>query len=256
MSISEPRTLPLVVAAASDAPEAAEHAERLAARLGCPSIEANAVPEEAWCLQTGDRLTLFPPAASKLPPLQPDFLRGPMGHRLRRGRHAAPMLARACAVNAGAPPSVLDLTAGLGRDGMLLAAIGCRVTLVERHPLVALLLEDALARAARELDWVAQRVRLIPADALDCELQPAEVVYLDPMFPPRGKQALVKKEMQLFHRLVGRDEDADALFERGRQLALKRLVVKRPRKAPPLAGMRPSGRIEGKTTRYDLYPAT
>ncbi len=245
-----------MVAAASDAPQAAEHADRLAARLDCPRVEANAVPDEAWCLQTGERLTLVPPADSGLPPLQPDFLSGAMGHRLRQGRHAAPMLARACVMRGETPTTVLDLTAGLGRDGMLLAAIGCRVTLVERHPLVALLLEDALARAARELDWVRERVRLIPADALDCELQPADVVYLDPMFPPRSKQALVKKEMQLFHRLVGRDEDAEALFERGRQLALHRLVVKRPRKAPPLAGMRPAGRIEGKTTRYDLYPAT
>ena len=40
-----------------------------------------------------------------------------------------------------------------------------------------------------------------------------EVVYLDPMFPLRIKSAQVKKEMQVFHQLIGKDVDADLLLQ-------------------------------------------
>jgi 16S rRNA (guanine1516-N2)-methyltransferase len=42
---------------------------------------------------------------------------------------------------------VIDGTAGLGKDAFVLAGLGCKVTLVERHPVVVALLADGLARA-------------------------------------------------------------------------------------------------------------
>ena len=45
-------------------------------------------------------------------------------------------------------PSVLDATAGLGRDAMLLASLSCSVTAVERSPILGAMLRDALERAA------------------------------------------------------------------------------------------------------------
>jgi 16S rRNA (guanine1516-N2)-methyltransferase len=42
---------------------------------------------------------------------------------------------------------VLDATAGLGKDAFVLASLGCQMTLIERQPLIAALLEDGLARA-------------------------------------------------------------------------------------------------------------
>jgi 16S rRNA (guanine1516-N2)-methyltransferase len=41
--------------------------------------------------------------------------------------------------------------------------------------------------------------------------------------------------MRVFQSLVGPDLDADGLLEPARQLATKRVVVKRPDYAPPLA---------------------
>ena len=73
------------------------------------------------------------------------------------------------------------------------------------------------------------------------------------MFPPRSKSALVKKEMRVFHALVGSDDDADELLPAALRVARKRVVVKRPRIAPALEGARPSHVLAGKRNRYDIY---
>jgi 16S rRNA (guanine1516-N2)-methyltransferase len=79
------------------------------------------------------------------------------------------------------------------------------------------------------------------------------VVFLDPMFPPREKSALVKKEMRAFHDVVGADDDADALLAPALALAKHRVVVKRPGYAEFLAGKKPTMSIEGKNNRFDVY---
>ena len=84
--------------------------------------------------------------------------------------------------------------------------------------------------------------------------EPPQVIYLDPMFPHRDKTALVKKEMRLFRPLVGADQDAPALLAAALALASHRVVVKRPRKAPCIEGPKPSYALEGKSSRYDIYP--
>lgn len=66
-----------------------------------------------------------------------------------------------------------------------------------------------------------------------------QVIHLDPMFPSRDKSALVKKEMRLFKPLVGADDDAPDLLAAALALATHRVVVKRPRKAPSIAGATP-----------------
>ena len=81
-----------------------------------------------------------------------------------------------------------------------------------------------------------------------------DVVFLDPMFPEKRKNAAPKKEMAAFHFLVGADADADALLPLALQVAQRRVVVKRPRHAPVLAGVKPSLVLEGESTRFDIYP--
>jgi 16S rRNA (guanine1516-N2)-methyltransferase len=80
-----------------------------------------------------------------------------------------------------------------------------------------------------------------------------DVVVLDPMFPERGKSALVKKPMRLFHSLVGTDPDADGLLEWAMAKARRRVVVKRPLHAPALGGLTPSLSYKGKAVRFDVY---
>lgn len=159
---------------------------------------------------------------------------------------------------------MVDATAGLGRDAFILASLGARVTMIERSPVLAALLEDGLRRLEADTALSALvQLRLVHANAIAWLQQQAtdpahrpQVVYLDPMYPHRSKSALVKKEMRALRALVGDDDDAAQLLQAARQCALQRVVVKRPKGAPLLDANRPSGNVQSKNTRYDIYPAS
>jgi 16S rRNA (guanine1516-N2)-methyltransferase len=73
------------------------------------------------------------------------------------------------------------------------------------------------------------------------------------MFPHSVASAEAKKEMKLFRSLVGADVDENELWARADALARCRVVVKRPAKAPPLAGKKPTYILTGKANRFDIY---
>lgn len=69
----------------------------------------------------------------------------------------------------------------------------------------------------------------------------------------RDRKSAVKKDMQMFHALVGNDEDADALLAPALQAARKRVVVKRPQHADFLAGSKPNQQVISNKQRFDIY---
>jgi len=195
-------------------------------------------------------------------PIQVDFVGGKAAHRRQYGGGKSQLIAKAVGLKTGVKPRVLDATAGLGGDAFVLAGLGCEMLMMERHPVVAALLQDGLERALSDPDAaeVTSRMTLVPgnstesmADAIgDTGFSP-QVIYLDPMFPAREKSASVKKEMKLFHQLVGFDTDEADLLATALELATHRVVVKRPRKAPAIEGVAPTYVLEGKSSRYDIY---
>jgi 16S rRNA (guanine1516-N2)-methyltransferase len=62
----------------------------------------------------------------------------------------------------------------------------------------------------------------------------------------------VRKEHKWLRDLVGDDVDALELFDVARHTATKRVVVKRPDRAPPLVP-NSAASILGKLVRYDIY---
>ncbi len=76
-----------------------------------------------------------------------DFLSSALSYRREHGGGIKQALARAVGIKPGIRPSIIDATAGLGKDGFLLASLGCYVTMIERSPLLAALLSDGLERA-------------------------------------------------------------------------------------------------------------
>ncbi|EIJ44075.1 N6-adenine-specific methylase [Beggiatoa alba B18LD] len=189
-----------------------------------------------------------------------DFIGGRVGYRRQQGGGKNQPLGRAIGLKKNATPRIIDATAGLGRDAFVLACLGCRITLVERSPVVAALLHDGLQRAQQDPETaeIITRIKLIHQDASDylAHLPPDEkpdVIYLDPMYPHRDKSALVKKEMRIFRQLVGEDLDADKLLPLACGNAKQRVVVKRPRLAPFLAETKPTVSIESPNTRFDVY---
>lgn len=187
-----------------------------------------------------------------------DFIGGAVGHRFRTEGGRGNALARACGFSKGTVPSVIDATAGLGRDAFLLAGLGAQVTLIERSPVVHAALQAGMARARAANPKAAEvvgRMTLILGDsrALLGRLS-ADVVLVDPMHPPRGNTALVKQEMRALRAIVGTDPDALELMRAALACARQRVVLKWPRSAPPMDGLRrPSHQIVGKTIRYDVF---
>lgn len=208
-------------------------------------------------------LALVNASEPRVLPVRVDFLAGATAHRRAYGGGRGQALAKACGLKPGVTPRILDATAGLAGDAFVLASLGCSLLAIERHPWVAALVEDALLRASTdsEVASITQHLRLLRGDATqnlaalasDYDFAP-QVVYLDPMFPHSEKSAQVKKEMQFFRDLVGKDQDADALLDQALAVASHRVVVKRPRRAPPLAGKEPALTLAGKANRFDIYP--
>ena len=193
-------------------------------------------------------------------PVRAEFVTGKMGYRREHGGGAGQLVAKAVGLQkTRAALHIVDATAGLGQDAFVLASLGCTVTLFERNPVIHALLADGLARAALNVDCAAivERMRLLEGSSIEWLARPgseaADVVYLDPMFPHRDKSALVKKEMQVFRTIVGDDEDSAQLLAAALERARYRVVVKRPRKASAIEGAETTTRIEGKSSRYDLY---
>ncbi len=193
-----------------------------------------------------------------------DFVSGGLAHRRKFGGGAGQSIAKAVGLNKRKSISILDATAGLGKDSFVLATLGCRMTLIERSPIAYLLLKDGLNRAQTvaeksdpELLDILARMDLCQSDS--CEFiknfsdSKFDVVYLDPMFPERSKSAAVKKEMAMFHEVIGADDDADELLEPALEKANHRVVVKRPKIAPFLGSKEPNFQLIGKSSRFDIY---
>jgi 16S rRNA (guanine1516-N2)-methyltransferase len=198
--------------------------------------------------------------------MQPDW-KAEVG-RLKRASIKSEMIARAC--NLTEKPQLVDATAGLGHDSLLMAQLGANVTLIERHPILFTLLEDAKRLAEQDsfLSKVVARIQLVFSDSAEylkqqaIENQSFDVVYLDPMFPQRDqnhqaekKQAQVKKQMQLLHLLLPEDGEmdlGDGLLDLAKPIA-KRVIVKRPRHAVFLANQQPDHQWLGDACRFDAY---
>ena len=190
--------------------------------------------------------------------LKCNFLQGAVNHRLRFGGGRGQHLPKAVGMKGGQSPTIIDATAGLGRDAFLLAALGSHVTLIERSDIIHELLAagmDVARQAGGQHQDIMDRMTLIHGDSITLlpHMQ-ADVVLVDPMHPPRQKSALVKAEMRAIRDIVGGDEDQQLLIETALATATKRVVLKWPAKATPLTGLRPaSHQIIGKSIRYDVF---
>lgn len=161
------------------------------------------------------------------------------------------LLARAVGVKGPYRPKVLDLTAGMLGDSLLLLSFGCEVWASERHPVMSFLIESALQKASHPK---IKNFHFLSQDSSETLEDPpaVDVIYFDPMFEDPSHKTSPRKEMRIFRSLVGNDADAEVVFKKALARKPKRLVVKRPRQSQVLVE-RPSVEYMGKSTRYDVY---
>ncbi|MGB0494983.1 MAG: class I SAM-dependent methyltransferase [Kangiellaceae bacterium] len=184
-----------------------------------------------------------------------DLNEGSLGYRAKNVNKTNELIARAIGCKSNFRPNVLDATAGMGRDALIMSKLGCQVVMQERCHAIFLLLENALARLNHVQPEIKKALSLENINSISSfsNLKNIDVIYLDPMFPSRKKSALVKKEMRLFKRLAGEDLDADQLLQNALDSSVNRVVVKRPKTAPQLGELSPSHEITSKNFRFDVY---
>ena len=210
----------------------------------------------------------------KMKPLLLDFELLSYRQRLLRGGRQKEPVARAVMNGLEDGALVFDATAGLGRESMILAHAGAKVVSFERQLPIWIILNDALKRAQGSRFFPFTLPVLSPIGTIkdyslalagtdnhsltlanDLNNARPEVIYYDPMFPERENSAQVKKDMFVFQQVIGEDKDIIEFLELSLELAVKRVVLKRPSYAPPLAvaGLERSYFVDGGQCRFDCY---
>lgn len=151
--------------------------------------------------------------------------------------------------------TIADATAGWGGDTLLLARMGFKVIAIERSAAIAALLEDGVLRAKSNADYLdiehhhGDARHLLPRICSELD-----AVYLDPMYPAgRKKSVLVARPMKVLREIAGDDIDSEQLLVTTLNLSVKRVVVKRPKFAPPLCPNSLTNCFKNKLARYDVY---
>jgi 16S rRNA (guanine1516-N2)-methyltransferase len=256
--------------------EQVHQAQVLAHRWGLNFSDSPSVQEQYYLLLTAQRLQLMQSGIKKPNPVYVDFFSGQTTHRRLFGGGKNQTMAKAVRLNKSPLPTILDATAGLGKDAFIFASLGAEVILMERSPIAAALLSDGLQRASlvEDIREIIARMSFVFGDARELVsetndttetsqivlkeqkspvIKTPDVIYLDPMFPHRKKSAQVKKEMLAFQNIIGADSDSHELLDTCRQLAKNRVVVKRPIKAAWLADIKPTLCLKMKKHRFDIY---
>lgn len=244
------------IAVAASHPDHKKQAIKLAQQLQLPIVDSDHHRWDYLLVYTAHHLELRS-CKQKLNPIFIDFFTESLHSRsLNAGVHKE-LIAKACGLKGKVKPRILDCTAGLGRDAFMLATLGCEVVMLERSPIIAALLADALQRFyANESQHVLLTFKAVNSfDYLNTLIpeQFPDVIYMDPMFPERKKSALVKKEMRILKDIVGTDEDIADLFNLALQRCHKRVVVKRPKLAQAIGNTKPNVVYSGKQIRFDVY---
>jgi 16S rRNA (guanine1516-N2)-methyltransferase len=246
--------------------QTAQEAKRVGAKLNLQVAARESISQPVhgwalWLVVEAEHVLLLPVGKKAPGAITIDFLQKDRLFRiLNAQKERKQPLAKAIGLAKGAP-RILDATAGLGMDTQMFLAWGCKVTAMDRSPVLAVLWEKALGQIEKHPQVEAQFTRLhFTAEDASVYLAKGsnafDVVYLDPMYPERKRSSAgVKKEMQIFRHLVGDDEDAGQMLELALNCAHQRVVVKRPKHAPFLGGRKPSYQVKGTVVRFDVYLA-
>ncbi|MBL4773590.1 MAG: class I SAM-dependent methyltransferase, partial [Alcanivoracaceae bacterium] len=145
--------------------------------------------------------------------------------------------------------TIMDCTAGFGKDSYLMSLTGSQIIAYESNPLMYALLKDGLNRANIDTISLRKKDALKEVKNTDCE-----VIYIDPMYPTNKKSAKNNKHMMFLQAFVGHQaEMAEQLFTQALLSKAKKIVIKRPVKAAYVLAKKPTSQIVGKAARFDIY---
>lgn len=119
---------------------------------------------------------------------------------------------------------ILDGTAGFGRDGTLLSAMGHNVTMIESSPIVSLLLKNGIERSDNKIRLFHGNV----SDFLKQSKERYDYIYLDFMFNKSKINSLSSKYDETLKLIASVDDKKKQIVEIAKKHCRKNVVVKEP----------------------------
>jgi 16S rRNA (guanine1516-N2)-methyltransferase len=176
---------------------------------------------------------------------------------IRRSQQKNQALLKACNNKKREIKSVADLTAGWGKDSLMLASHGQCVIMLEQNLLIFQCMNFLIELARYEQPrGCYSQMNIIHQNSIEYLTSRdkgfADCLYLDPMFPAHKSSAKPSKDLQILQRLT-QNIAIDELFEMALNKAGLRVVVKRPLHADSLNGSKPDIVYKEKTIRFDVY---
>ncbi len=229
-----------------------ENAEYIAKKFSLPLIEQLSSDSQFYITSSQHLLQLAHHQYPKSKPFHIDFQQPEL---LRRAKFFnQELLYKALGLKKMKQASIIDATAGFGTDAFLMSQMSSTpVLMIERCPIIALLLEQALRnwQKPNNLQIIAsdsiQFLEQIPTD------ERPDIIHIDAMYPHRKKSALNVLPLRLLRELVGDDNDAEKLFDIALSTAKNKVIVKRPLNADNIDSSKPNYIIKSKVIRYDIY---
>ena len=145
--------------------------------------------------------------------------------------------------------TILDCTAGFGRDSFLLDSMGHDVTMIENSPIVAMLLKNALRRSNN------RNIKLFFGNAYDYMKHSNEkydYIYIDFMFEKLKNKSLSSKNDEALKMISFNDNDKNRIIQLAQSVSNKKVIVKEPRNT--VSGiLKPNYIIKTKLLKYNIY---
>ncbi|MBH44590.1 MAG: hypothetical protein CMD88_03960 [Gammaproteobacteria bacterium] len=152
--------------------------------------------------------------------------------------------------------TILDCTAGFGKDSFILSSMGHCVTMIEKNPIVSILLNNALKRFNNTSKFSDDgRLLLFHGDSLDYLYNTDQVfdyAYIDFMFDS-SKKTLSSKNLETLKILTEDYNKKKELINLAIHKVRNRVVIKNHIKNDPIYNQKSDYTIYTKLLRYDIY---
>ena len=189
-----------------------------------------------------------------LTPLKIDIKKGALGWRLARAQHETHL--KKAIGKTDQPLRILDATAGLLGDSMIMLALGHSVTAYEQSKILYTMLNNELNQLS-ETDSNLLNFKLINSNVCETNFNEKsfDVIYFDPMYPEDKASSARRSDLKKINSILqieGLASDSESTFTFLRSIPKTKLIVKRPLKVDAFEGSI-NYQIKGKSVRFDIY---
>ena len=215
----------------------------------------NKIPVEPHLQYDSDGLALITDPLNIRSKIHVDFLKGKVGWRIKRSQHES-NLKKALGKNKDSI-TIYDATAGFLADSMIFLSLGHKVIAIEKNKIVFHLVNDAIKRASKELEFI-NKLDFRCGDSFNLYQSlkdQCDIVYLDPMYPVTKKNQKKSGAIEAIKFLQKQEnfiDDSEELINKFLNNDFKKIILKRPLKSKKKYS-NINYQVKVSTTRFDIY---